>query len=77
MEDKCLYIKRKNKCLQRLILDGNQYIFNYLNSDPVRKNDDESLKSTFGENTVQFVLYLDGILDEDCFINKKKSHRIS
>jgi len=71
MEDKCLYMKRKNKCLPCLILDGNQYIFNYLNSDPVRKNDDESLKSTFGENTVQFVLYLDGILDEDCFINKK------
>jgi len=64
-------MKRKNKCLPCLILDGNQYIFNYLNSDPVRKNDDESLKSTFGENTVQFVLYLDGILDEDCFINKK------
>jgi len=64
-------MKQKNKCLPCLILDGNQYIFNYLNSDPVRKNDEKSSKSTFGENTVQFVLYLDGILDEDCFINKK------
>ena len=42
-----------------------------MNSDPVRKNDEKSSKSTFGENTVQFVLYLDGILDEDCFINEK------
>ena len=47
-------------------------IFNYLNSDPVRKNDEKSLKSKFGENTVQFVLYLYGILDEDCFINEKE-----
>ena len=53
-----------------LILDGNQYIFNCLNVDPVRKNDDERVHCSFGENTVQFVLYLDGILDEDCVINK-------
>ena len=51
-------------------MDGKQYIFNYSNSDPVRKNDEKSSKSKFGENTVQFVLYLDGILDENCFINK-------
>ena len=71
LEDKCLYMKSKNKSLPHLILDDNQYIFNYLNSDPVRKNDKKSSKSTFGKNTAQFVLYLDGILDEDCFINKK------
>ena len=70
MEDKYLYMKPKNKCLPLLILDGEQYIFNYLNCDPVRKNDEKSSKSKFGENTVQFVLYLDGILDEDCFINE-------
>ena len=70
MEDKYLYMKTKNKCLPCLILDGNQYIFNCLNVDPVRKNDDERVHCSFGENTVQFVLYLDGILDEDCVINK-------
>jgi hypothetical protein len=70
MEDKYSYMKPKNKCLPLLILDGKQYIFNYLNSDPVRKTDEKSSKSKFGENTVQFVLYLDGILDEDCFINE-------
>ena len=63
-------MKTKNKCLPCLILDGNQYIFNCLNVDPVRKNDDERVHCSFGENTVQFVLYLDGILDEDCVINK-------
>ncbi len=36
----------------------------------LEKNDEKSSKSKFGENTVQFVLYLDGILDENCFINK-------
>ena len=71
MEDKYLYMKPKNKCLPLLILDGEQYIVNYLNCDPVRKNDEKSSKSKFGENTVQFVLYLDGILDEDCIINEK------
>ena len=40
------------------------------NVDLVRKNDDERVHCSFGENTVQFVLYLDGILDEDCVINK-------
>lgn len=70
MGDKYLYMKTKNKCLPCLILDGNQYIFNYSNPDPVRKNDGKRSKSSFGENTVQFVLYLDGILDEDCFINE-------
>ena len=70
MEDKYLYVKSKNKCLPLLTLDGKQYLFNYSNSDPVRKNDEKSSKSKFGENTVQFVLYLDGILDENCFINK-------
>ena len=64
-------MKSKNKSLPFLILDENQHIFNYLNSDPVRKNDKKPSKSTFGKNTAQFVLYLDGILDEDCFINKK------
>ena len=63
-------MKSKNKSLPCLILEDNQYIFNYLNSDPVRKNDEKTSKSKFGENTVQFVLYLDGILDENCFINK-------
>ena len=72
MEDKYLYMKRKNKCLPFLILEGKQFIFNYLNSDPVRKNDDKSSKNKFGENTVQFVLYLDGILDENCFINSNR-----
>lgn len=71
LEDKCLYMKSKNKSLPFLILDENQYIFNYLNSDPVRKNDKKPSKSTFGKNTAQFVLYLESILDEDCFINKK------
>ena len=71
MEDKYLYMKRKNKCLPYLILDGEQYIFNYSIQDPIRKNDEKSSKSKFGENTVQFVLYLDGILDENCFINEK------
>ena len=47
-------------------LDGNQYIFNYSNVDSVRKNDDERVQCSFGENTVQFFLYIDGILDEDC-----------
>ena len=42
-----------------------------MNSGPVRKNDEKSSKCIFGENTVQFVLYLDGIIDEECFINKK------
>ncbi|WP_220607903.1 hypothetical protein [Methanobrevibacter oralis] len=56
----------KNKCLPYLILDGNQYIFNYSNVDLVRKNDDERVQCSFGENTVQFFLYIDGILDEDC-----------
>ena len=51
MEDKYLYMKHKNKCLPYLILDGKQYIFNYLISDPVRKNDEKSSKSKFGENT--------------------------
>ena len=36
----------------------------------LEKNDDERLQCSFGENSVQFVLYLYGILDEDCFINK-------
>ncbi len=71
MENKYLYMKPKNKCLPLLILDGNKYIFNYSNLDPVRKNDEKSSKSKSGENTVQFVLYLDGILDENCFINEK------
>ena len=71
LEDKYLYMKRKNKCLPCLTLDGEQYIFNYFISDPVRKNDEKSSKSKFGENTVQFVLYIDGILDENCFINEK------
>ena len=70
MEDKYLYMKPKNKCLPYLILDGNQYIFNYSNVDLVRKNDDERVQCSFGENTVQFFLYIDGILDEDCVINK-------
>ena len=59
-------MKPKNKYLPFLILDGKQYI-----SDPVRKNDEKSSKSHFGVNTVQFVLYIDGILDENCFINEK------
>ena len=59
-------MKQKNKCLPYLILDGNQYIFNYSNVDLVRKNDDERVQCSFGENTVQFFLYIDGILDEDC-----------
>ena len=66
MEDKYLYMKQKNKCLPYLILDGNQYIFNYSNVDLVGKNDDERVQCSFGENTVQFFLYIDGILDEDC-----------
>ena len=70
MEDKYLYMNTKNKCLPYLILDGNQYIFNYSNVDLVRKNDDERVQCSFGENTVQFFLYIDGILDEDCVINK-------
>ena len=65
-------MKPKNKCIPLLILEGKQYIFNYLNPDPVWKNDEKSSKNKFGENTVQFVLYLDGILDEDCFINEKR-----
>lgn len=52
-------------------MDDNQYIFNYSNSNPVRKNDEKSSRSTFGENTVQFVLYIDGLLDEYWFINEK------
>ena len=40
------------------------------NVDLVRKNDDERVQCSFGENTVQFFLYIDGILDEDCVINK-------
>ena len=70
MGDKYLYMKPENECLPYLILDGDKYIFNYLNCDPVRKNDEKSSKSSFGENTVQFVLYIDGILDENCFINR-------
>lgn len=40
-----------------------------MNADSVRKNDVKSPKNKFGQNSVQFVLYLDGILDENCFIN--------
>ena len=30
-------------------LDGNQYIFNYSNVDSVRKNDDERVQCSFGD----------------------------
>ena len=33
---------------------GLQYIFNYSNIDPVRKNDGKRLQCSFGENTIQF-----------------------
>lgn len=43
---------------------GKQLIlFNYTNLILFEKNNGKSSKSKFGENTVQFVLYLDGILD--------------
>ena len=54
-----------------LFWTANNIYLTILNSDPVRKNDEKSSKSQFGENTVQFVLYLDGIIDENCFINEK------
>ena len=66
MEDKYLYMKPKNKCLPYLILDGNQYIFNYSNVVTVRKNDDERSQCSFGESTVQFFCILMVFMDEDC-----------
>lgn len=41
---------------------GLQYTFNYSNVDPVRKNDGKRLQYSFGENTIQFALYIGDIL---------------
>ena len=49
---------------------GLQYIFNYSNVDPVRKNDGKRLQCSFGENTIQFALYIVIFYDENYIINK-------
>lgn len=49
---------------------GLQYIFNYPNIDPVRKNDGKRLQCSFGENTIQFALYIVIFYDENYIINK-------
>ena len=71
MEDKYLYMKPKNKCLPYLILDGNQYIFNYSNVDLVRKNDDERVQCSFGDEYCSIFFCISMVFyDEDCVINK-------
>ena len=71
MEDKYLYMKQKNKCLPYLILDGNQYIFNYSNVDLVRKNDDERVQCSFGDEYCSiFFVYRWYSMMKIAFINK-------
>ncbi|WP_156482697.1 hypothetical protein, partial [Methanobrevibacter oralis] len=61
----------KNKCLPYLILDGNQYIFNYSNVDLVRKNDDERVQCSFGDEYCSIFFCISMVFyDEDCVINK-------
>lgn len=64
-------MKTTKECPPYLILDNGQYIFNGPYVDPVRRNEDVRKQCTFGDNTVQFYLVIEGILDETTFINEK------
>ena len=63
-------LNKKTKAFHILFWMATNIYLTISNVDLVRKNDDERVQCSFGENTVQFFLYIDGILDEDCVINK-------